>query len=194
MDTTDSLPVGSGHGRRPLRAVTIGVWSWLGVVAVVLSACSSTSSGPATSTSTALTTGKSSTSTISTATKAGVGTVLVSVNGHTAYRLTTDTADRSTCTGPCAQLWPPVTVPAGSRPTAPSGLTGTLGTITRADGSTQVTYDGEPIYVYSLDTATGDALGQGVGGVWFTVKPAGSGSTPPSTTTSTTARSGGYGY
>ncbi len=139
-------------------------------------------------------TGAHGPSTISTATKASAGTVLVSTDGHTIYRLTTDTPGKSTCTGPCAQLWPPLTVAAGSRPTIGSGLGGTVGTITRADGSTQVTYGGEPLYLYSLDTTTTDALGQGVGGVWFVVKPTTSGSTPVATSTPTTAGSGGYGY
>ena len=175
--------------------MTIAVCSGLGAVALALSACSGVSTGASTSTtaSTAVTTGSHGPPTISTATKAGVGTVLVASDGHTIYRLTTDTAGRSTCNGSCAQLWPPVTVAAGSRPTAAPGLGGTIGTLTRADGSTQVTYNGEPLYRYAPDTTTSDALGQGVGGVWFVLAPTGSGSAPPATTT-TTAGSGGYGY
>lgn len=120
--------------------------------------------------------------------------MLVSSNGHTLYHLTTDTAASSTCTGSCAQLWPPVTLPAGTTLKAAAGMTGKLGTITRSDGTTQLTYNGEPLYQYSLDTSPGDALGQGVGGVWFAVKATGSGGAPASSSTSTTTKSGGYGY
>jgi predicted lipoprotein with Yx(FWY)xxD motif len=85
-----------------------------------------------------------------------------------------------------------MTVPAGTAPKAAAGLSGTLGTITRSDGITQVTYNGQPLYQYSLDTTASDALGQGVGGVWFAVKATGSGAASASSSTSTTAKSGGY--
>jgi hypothetical protein len=73
-------------------------------------------------------------------------------------------------------------------------LSGTLGTITRSDGTTQITYNGEPLYSYTPDTTSSDALGQGVGGVWFAVKATGSGAGSQSGSTPTTAKSGGYGY
>ena len=81
--------------------------------------------------------------------------------------------------------------------TAGSGVTGKLGTITRTDGTTQVTYDGHPLYTYAADTAPGQAKGNGLnasGGVWheMTVSgatpAAGSGASAPAT------KGGGYGY
>jgi predicted lipoprotein with Yx(FWY)xxD motif len=48
-----------------------------------------------------------------------------------------------------------------------------LGTISLPDGTTQVTYNGWPLYYYIDDAAAGDANGQGVGGVWFLVSPTG---------------------
>jgi hypothetical protein len=68
-----------------------------------------------------------------------------------------------------------------------------VGTITRSDGTTQVTYNGHPLYYFSGDKAPGDTNGQGVGGNWFTISPsgdliqtgggAGAGTTPSTGTT-----------
>jgi predicted lipoprotein with Yx(FWY)xxD motif len=193
-------PAGTGDGipgpRRSLTSGRAAVGILLTVTALAVAACSGSSSTASSTTSPSTTAAASgqARSDVTTATKGAVGTVLVSTNGHTLYHLTTDTAGNSTCTGSCAQLWPPVTVPAGSTPKAGAGMSGKLATITRSDGSTQVTYNGEPLYQYSLDTTTGDALGQGVAGVWFAVKATGSSSAPSSSSTSTTAKSGGYGY
>jgi predicted lipoprotein with Yx(FWY)xxD motif len=123
-----------------------------------------------------------------------VGTVLTGPNGHTLYRLATETNGQIECTGSCAQAWPPLTVSAGQTPKLGSGLIGTISTVKRPDGTTQVTYEGHPLYYYAADTAAGQATGQGVGGVWFAMTPAGASplSAPSSTTTSTT--SGGYSY
>jgi Secreted repeat of unknown function len=78
--------------------------------------------------------------------------------------------------------------------TAGSGVTGTLSTITRPDGSTQATYDRHPLYTYAGDTAPGQAKGNGLnlsGGVWHEVTVSGSGA--PAASTSPSA-AGGYGY
>ena len=48
-----------------------------------------------------------------------------------------------------------------------------LGTLTRDDGTVQVTYNGWPLYHFSGDTAPGDTNGQGLEGVWFLVSPTG---------------------
>ena len=68
-----------------------------------------------------------------------------------------------------------------------------LGTTTRDDGTTQVTYDGHPLYLYSGDTIAGDANGQGIGGVWFAVTAKGAPATASSSTSSSSS-GGGYGY
>jgi|1186.fasta_scaffold501000_2 predicted lipoprotein with Yx(FWY)xxD motif len=97
----------------------------------------------------------------------GVGTVLVEEDGITVYLFTNDTGSTSTCTGSCAATWPPL-ITAG-QPTAGKGADdGKLGTTT-SDGGEQVTYDGHPLYLYSGDKRTGQANGQGIGGVWFAV-------------------------
>ncbi len=101
-----------------------------------------------------------------------IGTVLVAANGMTVYTFTHDVANsgKSACSGGCLTTWPAVTVPAGATPTAGTGVTGTLGTITRADnGALQVTYNGLPLYYFSGDTAPGDA--HGVYTNWNAVTP-----------------------
>ncbi len=76
-----------------------------------------------------------------------------------------DTPGISTCSGSCAQVWPPLTV-AGA-PVAGKGVAGRLGILSRPDGRQQVTYDGWPLYYFTGDTRPGYAAGNGYGGVWF---------------------------
>ena len=77
-----------------------------------------------------------------------------------------------------------------------SGVTGTLGTITRPDGTTQATYDGHPLYTYAGDTAPGQAKGNGQnlsGGLWYEMTV--SGATPPAGASPSASKTGGgYGY
>ena len=93
-----------------------------------------------------------------------LGPVLTNASGLTLYVHSGDTATSSTCTGTCATAWPPLAVAAGAAASAGTGVTGTLGTITRADGTTQVTYNGMPLYGWKNDTKPGDVTGQGVAG------------------------------
>ena len=109
--------------------------------------------------------------------------------GFTLYSFAPDTATTSKCTGTCAQIWPPVNAPA----TAGPGVTGQLGTITRAGGSKQATYDGHPLYTYTADTAPGQAKGNGVnvdGGVWHEVTA--SGAAAPAGSSGGTGGGNGY--
>ena len=99
------------------------------------------------------------------------GPVLTNSHGMTLYVFTHDMNGESTCTGTCATTWPPLLT--HGTPAAGSGVTGKLGTTTRSDGSTQVTYNGMPLYTYARDMASGEAHGQGVGGVWFVATPTG---------------------
>ena len=101
--------------------------------------------------------------------------VLVDSQGMTLYWFALDTPTKSNCSGQCATYWPPVKGPL----TAGSGVTGTLGTITRSDGTTQATYDGHPLYTYVGDKSPGQATGNGKnlsGGLWWEMTV--SGSTP----------------
>ena len=102
-----------------------------------------------------------------------LGNVLVAgTNGMTVYTFTMDVKDSGTsnCTGGCLVTWPALTVDAGATPTGGPGVSGTLGTITRADdGTTQVTYNGLPLYFFSGDAAPGDS--KGVYTNWEAVTP-----------------------
>jgi predicted lipoprotein with Yx(FWY)xxD motif len=95
-------------------------------------------------------------------------------NGHTLYTFGADTANTSNCTtaSGCTGIWPPYTAPAG---TSASSLSTGFGLITRSDGSLQYTYQGFPMYMYSGDSASGSANGQGItsfGGTWDAAQPA----------------------
>ncbi|MFT3891374.1 MAG: hypothetical protein QM730_07045 [Anaerolineales bacterium] len=102
------------------------------------------------------------------------GSILVDSQGRSLYVFTDDTQNgtASACTADCATNWPPLL--ATEAPTGGTGVDAAmLGTITRDDGTTQVTYNGWPLYLYSGDTAPGDITGQGVGGKWYLVAPDG---------------------
>ena len=106
--------------------------------------------------------------------KIGGATVLTTVKGFTLYWFAPDTSTRSNCNGTCAGYWPPVTVT--GTPSAGPGVTGRLGTIKRSDGTTQVTYNGHPLYTYVGDTAPGQAFGNNLnlnGGLWHEVTVSG---------------------
>jgi predicted lipoprotein with Yx(FWY)xxD motif len=96
--------------------------------------------------------------------------VLTNAKGLTLYWFAPDTASASRCSGSCAAYWPPVL----GKPVPGSGITGKIGTITRADGTTQATYDGHPLYTYIGDSHPGQDSGNNLdlnGGLWYQVKP-----------------------
>ena len=178
----------------------------LAALALTVSACASSSSSPAAAGNTPAAAAASSSPASSAAASAGgtsltartIGSQQVVTNsaGLTLYWFAPDTSTTSKCTGSCATYWPPVKGPA----TAGSGVTGTLGTITRSDGTTQATYDGHPLYTYAADTAPGQAKGNGLnvsGGLWYEMTvsgatPAAAGAGASATAKASTA--GGYGY
>ncbi len=114
--------------------------------------------------------------------------ILVGPDGHALYANTLDMGSKITCIGACASAWPPLTGSAS----AGSDLRG-VATVARPDGSTQVTFDGHPLYEFSGDKAAGDTTGDGIadgGGTWHVVRE---GAQAPSSSASS---SGGthYGY
>jgi predicted lipoprotein with Yx(FWY)xxD motif len=105
-------------------------------------------------------------------TKAPMGDIVVDANGMTLYVFDKDTGTTSSCSGACATAWPPATVT--GKPTAGTGVDASkLATTTRSDGSTQVTYNGHPLYRFAMDKSAGQTTGQGVGGTWWVVNPSG---------------------
>jgi predicted lipoprotein with Yx(FWY)xxD motif len=107
--------------------------------------------------------------------KSGLGRILVNAQGRTLYLFKGDVGTKSACSGACATAWPPLL--ATGNPTAGQGLTASkLGTTTRSDGTTQVTYSGHPLYLLIKDQKPGQTNGQGVtafGAAWFAVSSAG---------------------
>jgi predicted lipoprotein with Yx(FWY)xxD motif len=163
----------------------------LAAAALMIAACGSSTSSTSSTPPAAAASGApaASSSALKTMTIGGV-TVLTNAQGFTLYWFAPDTSTTSKCNGSCATFWPPVKGPA----TAGAGVTGKLATITRADGSTQATYNGHPLYTYKGDTAPGQDKGNGLnlsGGVWHDVTASGAAAPAPSTSTSS---GGGYGY
>lgn len=176
-------------------------------VSLLLSACGSSSSSSSTAAppsqpTSSSSSASSSTGLVKTGSAANVtGSVLVDSRGMTLYRLSGEHAGKFICTSSgCLQVWHPLTVPAGAKP---SGSVGSLGVIKRPDGTTQVTYKGVPLYTFAQDTAPGQANGQGVKdvGTWSAVTTgalsssnASSSSSAPTTSSSSSSSGGGYAY
>jgi predicted lipoprotein with Yx(FWY)xxD motif len=147
------------------------------LVALVIAGCGG-NGGAATAASKPKTMSGSS-ATVGVSDNSSLGKILVDSQGRTVYLFKKDTGPMSTCSGACATEWPPVT--STTKPTAGNGATGSmLGTTKRSDGSTQVTYNGHPLYRYVGDAAAGDTNGQNLdffGGKWYVLSPAGTANT-----------------
>ncbi|WP_367319271.1 SCO0930 family lipoprotein [Streptomyces sp. HUAS ZL42] len=110
---------------------------------------------------------------LSVSTNAELGNVVTDGNGMTLYRFDQDTAEppKSNCNGDCAKTWPPVPVDDAE---AGEGIDKSLlGSVTRADGTKQLTIGGWAAYRYVKDVNPGDVNGQGVGGKWYALAPDG---------------------
>lgn len=107
-------------------------------------------------------------------TDAKYGSVVVGTGGMSLYVFKKDAGDgTSACYGTCAGSWPPLTVASASDVIPGSGVSGGLATITRTDGTLQVTLGGAPLYYFAGDTAAGDVKGQGLNNVWYLAAPSG---------------------
>jgi predicted lipoprotein with Yx(FWY)xxD motif len=116
------------------------------------------------------------TATVAVAEDPDLGEFLTDPEGMTLYLFTKDEPGVSNCSGECLANWPAFS--AEEPLTLPEGVPGTLGLITRDDGTTQVTYNDWPLYYWVGDQAPGDVTGQGVGDVWYVLAP-GETTTPP---------------
>ncbi len=179
------------------------IWGAAGLAAFALTVSACASSGSSSSGTVANTSAAGSSSSApaaaggNTVTAKTIGSqqVLVDSQGMTLYWFAIDTPTKSNCSGSCATYWPVVKGPV----TAGSGVTGTLGTITRSDGTKQATYLGHPLYTYVGDKGPGQNKGNGLnisGGLWYEMTVSGSTPAPGagSTATSTSGGGGGYGY
>ena len=176
------------------RSRSIGVLGagGLAVLATVAAGCggggatAASSAPPKTASGQAATVGISST---------GIGQILVNSQGRTLYLFQADQGTKSACTGACAGAWPPLLVK--GKPTLGKGITASLvATATRPEGTTQLTYNGHPLYLFAHDQEAGETNGQGVsafGAAWFALNSAGNQvSAQPSS--SSTSGGGGVGY
>lgn len=186
----------------------------LATAGLIVAGCGSSSGTSSSATAAAATNAPSSSSTTSAATPAAAGvtvktasgssgTYLVGPSGRALYLWVADTGGKSSCSGACASIWPPLVTK--GKPTAGSGVTASdLGTTTRSDGTEEVTYKGHPLYYFVADKSAGNTSGQGsnsFGAKWWLVAPSGTaittgGSSKSSSSggsSSSSSSSGGWG-
>jgi len=176
--------------RMPQRTVDLalglrrGVLAVAAAAAVAVSACGSPGATTAPATAAPATAAPSTAApgspaatgvTLALADDLKLGSYVAGANGMTLYIFTPDTPTSSACVDQCAANWPPLTVAAASDATAGTGVTGEIGTITRADGTLQVTLGGHPLYYFANDKAAGDVNGQGLNDKWYAAGPDGAG-------------------
>lgn len=144
------------------------------VAAIFLAGCS-TAANPANSSATPTDSPSATTSADAaalTAASSPLGEIITDEAGYTVYTFTRDTPNSgiSNCYDDCAMTWPAVSA---SSTSAADGVTGEVGSITRTDGTTQLTINGWPIYRFAKDAAPGQVNGQGVKDAWYVLLPDG---------------------
>lgn len=165
---------------------------------LLLAACGSGKSAPASASAPVARTTGSAAATVKAA-SSSLGTILVNAHGMTLYHLSGEQNGKFICSRTaCTGIWHPLTISAGS---APNGEVGSLSTVKRPDGTTQVTYKGTPLYTFASDQQPGETRGQGIKdvGTWSVIKT--SSSSAPASASGASEReksgggsSGGYGY
>ncbi|MEU5437569.1 hypothetical protein AB0G73_29930 [Streptomyces sp. NPDC020719] len=187
-----------------VHRIAIGAAAGTAVLALAATGCGSSNNN-------SKTTEKPSTGTTAPASPAGttlsatkvdkVGTVVTDSKGYVLYRFDMDSAkpSRSACLAACAAIWPPAPAPATDALSVKGIDKALVGTLTRPDGSKQLTLAGWPIYRYSKDDEPREAYGQGAGGTWFAITPTGAkatadtgGGTTSGGTNSTPSSGSGY--
>jgi predicted lipoprotein with Yx(FWY)xxD motif len=102
------------------------------------------------------------------------GNVLFDGGDQAIYYFDKESGSKSDCYGACAEAWPPV-LTEGAPQAGAGAQAGLLGTTQRDDGTTQVTYDGHPLYLYAHE-GPGQVTCHDVsefGGLWLAVQPNG---------------------
>jgi predicted lipoprotein with Yx(FWY)xxD motif len=173
-----------------MKTPTTGLIAVLGASAVLAAGCGSSKSSSATSAATTPAPSEQSSTAATSTAPAASGGVMITVKHSgklgtilaagskklTVYMFEGDKGSTSSCSGACAAVWPPVTT-SGSPAVSGTAHSAYLGTTTRSDGTTQVTYNGHPLYYFAKDKDSGDAYGQGIKGFgsdWYVLKPSGS--------------------
>jgi predicted lipoprotein with Yx(FWY)xxD motif len=172
----------------------------LGAAAVIaLAACGGSSDSSSSKKTTTSTTKKSTATTAKGGSATAVvktastplGTIVVTNDGKTVYTLTSG-GQQVPCSGACLQVWPAVTLPAGT--TKATG-TGVKNVGTAAGGHVMI--NGAPVYTFAGDAGAGTTNGEGInsfGGTWNVVKASGASSGGGGSTATTTKTGGGSGY
>jgi predicted lipoprotein with Yx(FWY)xxD motif len=178
--------------RNRSRAIGVLGAGGLAVLATVAAGCGGGGATAASSAPPKTASGQAATVGISTT---GIGRILVNSQGRTLYLFKADQGTKSACTGACAGAWPPLL--AKGKPTLGTGVNASLiGTAARPEGTTQLTYNGHPLYLFVKDQKAGETNGQGVsafGASWFALSSAGNQVTAQSSSSSTSG-GGGLGY
>jgi len=151
---------GAIASRRSRRSVALGVLLAAGSAGLALSVLPAAAGAAGSSTVVTVTHNKT------------WGPILTLKNGDTIYRLTADSKNKSTCSGACAKVWPPVLLASGQKSPVGHGVSG-LGTIARAGGARQVTFKGIPLYLFAGDQKPGQVTGniKDTWGQWWDVNP-----------------------
>ena len=130
----------------------------------------------------------------------GASGYLTDGSGRSVYLFASDHGGMSTCNGACVSAWPPLTTK-GAPMASSSAKASMIGTISRSDGSKQVTYAGHPLYYYAGDSTSGQTNGEGIDGFgakWWLVSPTGSAiqhlTTSSSSSSGSSSGSSGGGY
>jgi predicted lipoprotein with Yx(FWY)xxD motif len=159
---------------RPPALVVIGLAALVALVLVVAGCGGGGSSGAYGASAPAATSTGSGDASVKLA-SSKLGRILVDAQGRTLYLFEADKGAMSACDGSCASVWPPLTTKAAPHPG--TGISASkLGTSKRSDGSTEVTYNGHPLYTYAGDSAPGQTSGQGIDGFgaeWYVLSAAG---------------------
>ena len=170
----------------PIVLVALGLAALAG-----LTACGGSGGGSTTPAAAGGTTSTATGTTVSQKNVSGVGEILVDSKGDALYSAEQESGSAIMCTDSCTEIWIPLTVSANG--TEPTGVPD-LALVRRPDGTSQVTYKGDPLYTFAQDTSPGEVNGNGVSdsfnGTDFTWHVASEGGT----TTTTGSGTGSYGY
>jgi predicted lipoprotein with Yx(FWY)xxD motif len=102
--------------------------------------------------------------------KEGIGRYLTDANGRTLYWNKNDSPGKSSCSGPCIEIWIPF-YHGAILSALPSAKAKDFGVIDRQDGKKQNTFRGYPLYYYYMDEKPGDTKGQNFKNLWFVIDP-----------------------
>jgi predicted lipoprotein with Yx(FWY)xxD motif len=174
------------HALKAVAGAALAVLAMTGCASSSKPAASSAATG---GTASAATVGAASGPAVVATADGAMGAFLTDGAGRTLYLWLGDPSSTSMCTGQCATYWPPL-LTSGAPTVGGMADSKLLATSKRADGTTQVTYAGHPVYYFSGDKTAGATDGQGknaFGHLWWVVSPAGAGITSAGASPSATA-------